>query len=288
MHYHFHGYSNPTSDTRSLVSATTKFEIGSITKSLVGFVLATLVTEKAVQLDTELGELFSDLTSDTKRISLKQLATHRSGLPRLPANQSLADMNNPYSAYDATALFKALQESTPAARDFAYSNFGFGTLGTALEKASDESLNNLIQRIVFSPAKMPSSAMAMNDAKIRGIADGHNLLFEKVSHWTFDAMAGAGAAVSTAQDMLSLGAYLLENKTEPSVSLFLSPQTSQVPLFGVGIMLKDSIAFHGGQTGGFGSFFAIDVENEKVVVVLTNVSKDAGKLGFNVMQQLGE
>ncbi len=244
--------------------------------------------EKSIALNTALADFFPDLTSAAKDISLIELATHRSGLSRLPENLSLAEMDNPYKGYSSMMLFDALQSADPKTKDFEYSNFGFGVLGTALEVTSNKPLNELLQQRVFLPAKMQDTFLSLDDVTIEGVADGHDILFEKVSHWTFDAIAGAGAGVSTAKDMLALGNYLLENKDAPHVSLFLTPHTAQAPKFGIGIMLNDEIAFHGGQTGGFGSFFAVDFENEHVVVVLTNVSKDAGKLGFNILNAINE
>src|SRR5215470_17377672 len=58
-----------------------RFEIGSITKTMTGAVLASLADDGIVRLDDEIGRwLDAGVNGD---ITLGQLATHTSGLPRL-------------------------------------------------------------------------------------------------------------------------------------------------------------------------------------------------------------
>ena len=81
------------------------FEIGSISKVFTGLLLAQAVVEKKVTLDTTIGSLLAGKVKFTdarvEAITLKQLATHTSGLPRLPDNAMAGALEeDPYASYD--------------------------------------------------------------------------------------------------------------------------------------------------------------------------------------------
>ncbi len=76
----------------------------------------------------------SSRTSRETAIKLLDLATHRSGLPRLPDNFKPANPANPYADYHASDLYAFLNKHGLAkpAPPFDYSNLEFGLLGLAL------------------------------------------------------------------------------------------------------------------------------------------------------------
>jgi len=85
------------------------FEIGSITKVFTSLLLAQAVTEQKAKLETKISEVLGpEMKYEDARvgaITLKQLATHTSGLPRLPANLAEgSDPNDPYASYDEKRL----------------------------------------------------------------------------------------------------------------------------------------------------------------------------------------
>ncbi len=85
------------------------FEIGSITKVFTGLLLAQAVLEGKAALDTPIKQLTAANTkfadSRVGAITLKQLATHTSGLPRMPDNINQgADAADPAAHYDRTKL----------------------------------------------------------------------------------------------------------------------------------------------------------------------------------------
>lgn len=64
--------------------AATRFEIGSVTKALTGLLLADAVDRGEVSLDTQVGEVIEELRSaPAAEVTLRELCTHTSGLPRL-------------------------------------------------------------------------------------------------------------------------------------------------------------------------------------------------------------
>jgi CubicO group peptidase (beta-lactamase class C family) len=73
---------------RPQIDADTLFEIGSITKVFTSTLLAQIAAQGAIGLDTRLDEVMGAkhtwANPGVGAVTLRQLATHTSGLPRLP------------------------------------------------------------------------------------------------------------------------------------------------------------------------------------------------------------
>lgn len=114
------------------------FEIGSISKTFTGLMLARMVVEGKAQLDAPVRELLPAATAAKpagQEITLLDLATHHSGLPPMPDNFHPADPHNPLADYGPEQLYAYLAKhgaAKPEDATFAYSNLGFGLLGQAL------------------------------------------------------------------------------------------------------------------------------------------------------------
>lgn len=126
--------------------------IGSITKTMVATVLASLHPTEGLDLDTPVGDLL-DVPANGD-VTLRQLATHTSGLPRM-APDALDHQGfrreDPCAAYSAELALTALadvERSEALANDggAAYSNDGYQLLGLALEAASGSDLPTLLRR----------------------------------------------------------------------------------------------------------------------------------------------
>ena len=79
----------------------TQFEIGSITKVFTALVLADLVVHHVVALEDPIDKLLPSSVHapafDGHHITLIDLATHTSGLPRMPLNLAPRDPSDPYA-----------------------------------------------------------------------------------------------------------------------------------------------------------------------------------------------
>ncbi len=119
-----------------------RFEIGSITKTMTATLLASLVGDGVLGLDDEIGRWLA--AGPHGNITLEQLATHTSGLPRLAPNQP-TDEENPYRDFTAERAQEGLRaaDRTPGAGHL-YSNFGYQLLGLVLERASGQRYRDLL------------------------------------------------------------------------------------------------------------------------------------------------
>jgi serine-type D-Ala-D-Ala carboxypeptidase/endopeptidase len=186
----------------------TVYEIGSVTKTFTAAILAQAVLSGRVTLDTPVAQLlpsFKIPSRGDKEITLGELGTQTSGLPRLPSNLLPKDLSNPYVDYDAAKL-KAFLAGYQLPRDpgasYEYSNLGFGLLGYALGQLEHTTYGAAADEEIFKPLGMTMSGVVFTEAMRAHFAPGHDNTGKVAKNWGFDVLAGAGAIRSTANDML--------------------------------------------------------------------------------------
>jgi CubicO group peptidase (beta-lactamase class C family) len=136
-----------------------RFELGSVTKTMTGTLLASLAGDGLAGLDDEIGRWLA--AGPNAGITLRQLATHTSGLPRLaPNHQATHDEANPYARYTAALAEEGLRQASPKpGAGFGYSNFGYQLLGLALERAAGRAYQALLSERVLGPLSMTMSGV---------------------------------------------------------------------------------------------------------------------------------
>ena len=128
------------------------FPIASVTKPFTGLVLATMVQEQVVRFDEPVRELIPAARLPAplgREITLLDLATHRSGLPGMPATFHPANPANPFADFDVSKLYAYLARrgvGRPPVSRFTYSNLGFGLLGHALSHSRRRRLRHARSR----------------------------------------------------------------------------------------------------------------------------------------------
>lgn len=285
---------------RPQIEPDTIFEIGSITKTFTGTVLAQMAVEGLVKPGDRIrdhapaGVKFPPGTAGDA--TLLQLATHTSGLPRLPLGWTflksmLSNPDNPYASYRHADMWAWLADRkvdgslthTPA-----YSNLGMGALGELLANRAAMSYGELIQRRITRPLAMVDTAIETPGAAQNRLAIGHTKKLSPTAYWSLPAMAGAGALRSTPRDMakyiqaqqhgLLVGARLAQ---EPRARF------SKDSAVGYGWMIltaqEDEIVWHNGGTGGFRSFAGFSRKTGKAVVVLSNSEHDVDDLALHLL-----
>jgi CubicO group peptidase (beta-lactamase class C family) len=270
----------------------TVYEIGSITKTFTATLLAQAVLSGRVTLDTPVGQLLPDFkipSRGAKEITLGLLGTQYSGLPRLPSNMLPMDAADPYADYDAAKL-KAFLAEYELPRDpgatYEYSNLGFGLLGYALAQLDRTSWDALNDEKILKPLGMTMSGTTFNDVMRAHLAPGHDNEGNTVKNWGLDALAGAGAIRSTANDMLRYLKANMDIDPSPLAAAMKFAQTPRSDVFktsriGLAWMTtRKGITWHNGGTGGYRSFIGFTADGRHGVVLLSNTAFDPDDLGF--------
>ncbi|WP_213994949.1 serine hydrolase domain-containing protein [Arsukibacterium sp.] len=294
--FYLHGFADHLK--QQPVSKLTLFEIGSVTKPLVGLLTALAVTNQQLNLDTTVASLLQHPDYQQHNYNLAQLLSHSSGLPRLPANLPLHDLSDPYANYSRADLMMALQQLQPGEPQFEYSNLGFGLLAELLSQQQNQSFSALIQQQLFVPTGMSASTLALTHGKYKNRAQGYQIDGSETTNWHFQALAGAGAILSSIEDMALLVQYYLQaTATDTAVAaensaladamrLSVTPPTSD-PTIGFGWMLQpQGLVWHNGQTGGFNSFVGFAPAEQVGIVILSNTTIPVTPGGMTLLQQL--
>jgi D-alanyl-D-alanine-carboxypeptidase/D-alanyl-D-alanine-endopeptidase len=284
---------------RAPIDEHTLFEIGSISKTFSGVLLADAVVRGETRIDEPVAALLPAGTivpsRDGKQITLEELATHTSGLPRLPDNMTPASAQDPYAGYDARRLYdflSAYKLTRAPGQTVEYSNLGGGLLGHALTlRAKAYDWGALVAQRITAPLGMRETFVNVPaDARPR-LSIGHDAALDSVPAWNFDALAGAGALRSSATDMLIWLAAQLDTVEGPLARAVAMARTPRTPANAsarialgwiVGGSKTHPIWWHNGGTGGFRSFAAFDPSRNAAIIVLSNSSQTVDDIGAHL------
>ncbi len=278
----------------------TVFEIGSITKVFTNTILADMVKRGEVKLDDPISKFLPASVRLPKRagkqITLLDLATQSSGLPRLPTNLKPADMTNPYADYSVKQLYDFLS-SYSLTRDigsqYEYSNLGMGLLGHVLALRARKSYPELVRERVLEPLGMHDSGIALTPSMKSHIAQGFDAAGTPMRLWDIPTLAGAGALRSTANDMLKFLAANLDSAHGPLGAAMAMARAPKKPLGernSIGLAWNNfesygtMITWHNGGTGGFRTFIGMDDAHHRGVIVLSNSTNSPDDIGFHLLE----
>jgi D-alanyl-D-alanine-carboxypeptidase/D-alanyl-D-alanine-endopeptidase len=267
--------------------ADTRFEWGSITKTFTALLLAEMVVhgdlelEDAVEAALPAGTRLRD--SADEPIRWVDLATHRSGLPRLPLRFVPPDMADPYAAFDTAQMEEVVARWKPAVprnERYEYSNLGYGLLGHALGRRAGPGYAAALRTRVLQPLGLGEVVLRTRDAQVARAAQGHDAERRPVPPWHFDALAGAGALVGSARELARYAQCATERVDHPLQAAFRLALQRQAdgptPANPVGLgwilgkLNGRPIANHDGGTFGFSSSLFIDLQQRRSAGVLAN------------------
>ncbi|QBD76134.1 class A beta-lactamase-related serine hydrolase [Ktedonosporobacter rubrisoli] len=307
------GYGKVNKASPAIPEGETLFEIGSITKVFTALLLANMVEEGLVSLDTPVRALLPMFPNLPEEMTLLRLVTHTSGLPRLPANFFRFagwKPRNPYANYSPARLYAYLSKykAPPEPQkppSYLYSNLGFGVLGQALGQKLGTSYEQAVIDRICAPLGLSDTHFTLTAEQQQRLAAPHTARGKLTLNWDFATMAGAGALRSTARDMLRfLAAHLGQFSTplQPALDLCLKIQVEkpvpQSQLLGVALGWHVSatgqkparIYWHNGGTGGYSSFMGFVKEGGRGVVILSNYGltsePEIDQLGMAVLKLL--
>ena len=296
------------------------FEIGSITKTFTGILLARTAGDGLVSLDSRVSDFLPtgiDVAPEQTAITLQHLATHTAGLPRLPPGFHLDPSRvfrswvlgmDPYRNYRTDDLLRAFGaarlNSNPGVRS-EYSNFGFGLLGWALGRAAGDGYAAAVRDLVVQPLGLegiemePSGGTGVRATGYRArLAVGPVRLGMEAQPWELpEAVAGAGALRSTLDGMIR---YLTMNMDARATPLRAAIDLAQREHFrgqsglAIGLAwirerrdeLGQTVIWHNGGTGGFRSFLGFTEDRRFGVVVLSNSSVSVDPLGWRLLEAM--
>ncbi len=265
------------------------YEIGSITKVFTTVLLADMVNRGEVALADPIAKFLPKtvkvLERNGKQITLQDLATHKSALPRLPTNLQPKEPKNPYADYTVENLYAFLNSYT-LPRDIGaqeeYSNLGVGLLGHILALRAGKDYESLLRERILAPLAMTSTAITLTPALRARLVPGHDDKRAPAANWDLPTLAGAGAIRSSVNDMLKFAAAACALRQTPLAAAFTLSQTPVRLAWQQSTRFSEPVLWHNGGTGGYRSMMACSLANKRAAVVLSNVALSVDDLGLHL------
>ena len=275
------------------VNGDTIFEIGSVTKVFTALLLQEMADSGEVKLDDPISKYLPSTVKTPVRngreITLADLATQTSGLPRMPDNFDPKNSGNPYADYTVEQLHDFLsryQLKRDIGDKYEYSNLGVGLLGHVLALRAGTNYEALVMRRICDPLRMSSTRLTLTPELKARLAPGHDAAGSTVENWDFQALAGCGGLRSTANDLLK---FLAANIGLTNSALSNAMTAAQRPRHGSGFLRKIGLVWqietalgttwHNGGTGGYHSYIGFKKDPRRAVVVLANSANNIDDLG---------
>ncbi|WP_221029955.1 serine hydrolase [Actomonas aquatica] len=276
-----------SAEDERLADEHTLFEIGSISKVFTALLTATAVQDGVLAWDEPVAGGFAPST-----ITYADLATHMSGLPRLPTDFPSLDLVDPYAISDVAEVQRAFAANAPEAEQgtWAYSNLGAAVLGQAVAAELKMSYEDAVRARVLQPLGMTETVMSgLEKLDTAKLAPGFNSA-GPAARWRFDGYAPAGAWISSAADMERFMRGLMAAEEPWASTMEVQAETDGPYAMGYGWMIHDvageSVKGHAGGTGGYRSFVGIQPATGRGIVVLGARDEDVAGIGLGWLQGL--
>ena len=280
------------------------FEIGSITKTFTGLLLAQMAVRKDLDLRDPVRDLLPiSVPRPTAGydVTLLDLATHHSGLPRMPDNGGPGTQRETYTNYQTSDLYDFIKRhglAKPSDTRYLYSNVGFAILGAALMNRAGASYPELLARGITGPLGMRDTAITLPPDLQARLIQGYDHDRHPTPPWDLSgAYASAGGIRSTAADMLTYLEAQLHPERSPFPAALAASQRVRAEVAGeIGVALAwefdpaTGAYSHGGATGGYTSVSFFNPRRDAAGVILVNSASVAfpffAVLGEHVQQRL--
>lgn len=309
-----YGYTNAVKGYK--IDGETLFALGSISKGVTGEVVAGLVDKGQLKWNDKLSDLLPKnivLSDDARNITLLQLATHTSGLPRQNMNKDMLQSflkylytgDNFYNELDSDSVVNDLSSfKKPQKLEPQYSNLGYALLGYILKLKTGEDIQQLSYDFIFKSLKMGSTSFhgqTLKDYPYRAIGHaGDQPKFIRrgkvVPDWYFtNNMVAAANLYSNVDDLMKyLRAHITDSETsELNSAIHVSEKIyfqRNIEAANIAWVTdhKDNqtITYQVGYIGGYSSYIGFDKKHKNAVVVLQNSFNWSNYIGHDLLLKM--
>ena len=278
-------------DKQELANPDSIYEIASVTKTLTGALAAEAVVEHRMKLDANFGEYlpqaYPNLAWQEQPITLRTLATHRSGLPRdLPNEDDLYAHRNfdtlpdqliaREAGYDRARYLRELHSvrlnSLPGSNEV-YSNLGTKVIGFGLEQVYGMTYETLVEQKILRPLGMNSTGFVVGAAEQSRLVQGYDRSGKQMPYHLRNAGAAYGL-YSTSRDMAKYLRWQLD-EANPAIRLAHQPLLGTIEdgeglIWNLAVDRGTRILWHGGGTFGMSSQTVLYPAAHEGFVLLAN------------------
>jgi len=310
----FFAYGNNGQPHPALPDKKTLFAVGSLSKSFIGNIAAILVRQGKLSWNDRLEDVLPNvvLSQYAAKITIEDLATHRSGLPRQPMSaemllyftEYLFDGENFYRNLDTENVLSYLKDfSGSSSREPVYSNIGYAILTHIVEQRSGKPIDALVSEYLLLPLQLgntgyhPERLSGFSQRAIGHAGDQPKFIRRgsKTPDWNFtDILVGSAGLWSTAEDMLIYaqehvrpsgriaGGILADSLRLREYRMSAAPSIAWITDDVRGV----SITYQVGIVAGYTSYMGINEKNRTAVVILQNAFNWDHSAGHQILYSL--
>ncbi len=290
------GYGVRNFSETSPVTDNSLFAIGSCSKAFTTFAIGQLVDEGMIAWDDPVIKYIPEFRLHdihaTHHLTIKDLVTHRSGLPR----HDFVWYNSKFSRSELLNRLQHLEPTSDIREKFQYNNLMYAVAGLVIERLTGQTWEEFIQNRIFDPIGMNLSNFSVDDSQqSNDYASPHSERNEKTEIIPFRNLSNigpAGSINSSAADMVKWvqlqlsegnveGKHLINKATLQEMHIVQMPMpplpSEETPyMFGYGLGWMTGLhkghytVAHGGGIDGFISSVVLFPKEKIGVVVLTN------------------
>ena len=308
---HRKGYGLAVVKTRTPIKPDTSFRLASLSKQFTAMAIMILAERGKLDFDDPLAKFFPRFPSDMRRITIRQLLHHLSGLPdhetlflkrkKISCNwpRSAKTPPDPYepTSHDALELLaRQKQLEFAPGTEFRYSNAGYVVLGQIVEKVSRTSYGKFLKKEIFDRLGMHKTVVS--DGKHPRVPNLALSYAQKVGvycdidYTPLNRIVGDDGVFSSLDDLGKwIGALKSEALVkEATLQLAFTPgrlKSGEITHYGFGWFLCERFGLktieHDGVWVGFRNFILDFPERKLTIVVLSNFDEiEADKLADEV------
>jgi CubicO group peptidase (beta-lactamase class C family) len=293
---HLQNFGEADDDGR-LVTSSTPFKIGSVSKSFTALAVMQLVDQGLISIDDPVQAYLPWFRvaddSASKKITVRQLLNQTSGFSTAAGmTWTFTEDTSDDALENVVHEAKSVELSSTPGEKYQYSNLNYTTLGLIVQTVSGEPYEEYVLDHILKPLKMTHSHAYLSDAEADGLATGHQFWFDRRRSGgglvNNRATTPAGLLTASVEDMthylianLNAGRYGDAQVLSPaSVSLLhdgaakMSEHASYAMGWIAGELHDIPVLAHNGDTGDFHATMVLQPERKLGVVVLMNGAND--------------
>ncbi len=306
---YIYNYGHQSKKNDLILTDSSLFEIGSVTKVFTASLVSILVEEGVMSYEAPFNSYLKSKCQNNELddITIAQLLNHSSGLPKMPVDFGAheKELNNPYAHYSKKQLLNFYKKHKPGKRNpkesaYLYSNVNYGLLEIAIENATGKSYEAILEEKILQPAGMIHT-FASSDSKRtdrQPLTKGYSRNGKATSPWAFKSFTASEGLKSSTTDLLTFLKMHLDLKETPYADLFEKNTEEQVntglsdnAFMGNGwhiIKLRKyyDVVLHSGSTSGHRAFIGFVKETQTGVVILSNSEHGTGGLGYLILRMI--
>ena len=303
--YYF-GYGSTSKDSLQEPDENTLFEIGGLTKVFTSSLIGVLAEEGKLDLEASFNSYLpkNENNTSTDNITINQLLTHTSGMPRMPNEFGAKEIeqNNPYAHYTYNDLMEFYRDYIPfldkkRKDNYLYSHLNFALLERAIQRVMKKGYENALLEKILQPLGMTDTGIELSDNQVKRLAAGYSVSGMRTPMWDFSSFKASEGLKSTAKDLMKFANAHIGDDSGFSLTF----ATTHIPQSKTALnkrvragrgwhIIKNKkyhdIIVHTGNTDGHRSYLGMVKESQTAVIVLTNSERNLEGLGYLILKMI--